>query len=152
MTTIPKFAPLRRSSGQDFRENYSRLRAFDARIICIPQANSKPLQRKERKKGMSLHRAQGWNNQSSMSFIAASYNVLASAYIQRAWYRRTPALVLDPAWRVPALVQRICKLNADLFCLQEVEPETFVALRTFLGERGYGGEYARKLAGRPEGL
>jgi len=87
-----------------------------------------------------------------MSFSVVSYNVLASAYIQRAWYRRTPALVLDPAWRVPALVQHISDLNADLFCLQEVEPETFVALRTFLGERGYGGEYARKLAGRPEGL
>jgi nocturnin len=87
-----------------------------------------------------------------MSFSAVSYNVLASAYISRAWYRRTPALVLDPSWRVPALVQHISQLNADLFCLQEVEPETFVALRTFLGERGYGGEYARKLAGRPEGL
>lgn len=87
-----------------------------------------------------------------MSFTAVSYNVLASAYITRAWYRRTPALVLDPAWRVPALVQYIAKLNADLFCLQEVEPETFVALRTFLGERGFSGEYARKLAGRPEGL
>jgi CCR4-NOT transcription complex subunit 6 len=87
-----------------------------------------------------------------MSFSVVSYNVLASAYIQRAWYRRTPALVLDPAWRVPALVQYISDLNADLFCLQEVEPESFVALRTFLGERGYSGEYARKLAGRPEGL
>jgi len=87
-----------------------------------------------------------------MSFSVVSYNVLASAYIQRAWYRRTPALVLDPAWRVPALVQHISNLNADLFCLQEVEPETFVSLRTFLGERGYSGEYARKLAGRPEGL
>ena len=87
-----------------------------------------------------------------MSFSVVSYNVLASAYIQRSWYRRTPALVLDPAWRVPALVQYIANLDADLFCLQEVEPETFVALRTFLGERGYRGEYARKLAGRPEGL
>lgn len=81
----------------------------------------------------------------------ATYNVLASAYVQRAWYRRTPALVLDPAWRVPALVQHISKLNADILCLQEVEPETFVALRTFLGERGYEAQYARKLAGRPEG-
>ena len=53
---------------------------------------------------------------------------------------------------MPALVQYIANLDADLFCLQEVEPETFVALRTFLGERGYLGEYARKLAGRPEGL
>jgi len=87
-----------------------------------------------------------------MSFSVVSYNILASAYIQRAWYRRTPALVLDPAWRVPALVQHISDLNADLFCLQEVEPETFVALRVSLGERGYAGEYARKLAGRLEGL
>ena len=73
-----------------------------------------------------------------MSFSLASYNVLASAYIQRAWYRRTPALVLNPAWRVPALVQNISRLNADLLCLQEVEPVTFVALRSYLGERGYG--------------
>lgn len=71
--------------------------------------------------------------------------------MQRAWYRRTPALVLDPAWRVPALVQHIAKLGADIFCLQEVEPETFVALRTFLGERGYGAQYARKFDGRPDG-
>ena len=65
-----------------------------------------------------------------MTFTAVSYNVLAAAYIQRAWYRRTPALVLDPTWRVPALVQYISLLNADLICLQEVEPVTFVALRT----------------------
>jgi endonuclease/exonuclease/phosphatase (EEP) superfamily protein YafD len=36
--------------------------------------------------------------------------------------------------------------------LQEVEPVTFVALRSYLGERGYVGDYARKIAGRPEGL
>jgi len=87
-----------------------------------------------------------------MSFSVASYNVLASAYIQRAWYRRTPGLVLDPAWRVPALVQYVSKLGADMFCLQEVEPETFVALRTTLAELGFGGQYARKLAGRPDGV
>lgn len=87
-----------------------------------------------------------------MSFSIASYNVLANAYIQRAWYRLTPGLVLDPAWRVPALVQHISKLGADMFCLQEVEPETFAALRTTLGERGYGSQYARKLGQRPDGV
>lgn len=87
-----------------------------------------------------------------MGFTVATYNVLASAYIQRAWYRRTPALVLDPAWRVPALVQHISKLGADMLCLQEVEPETFVALRTTLDERGYGGQYVRKLRQRPDGV
>lgn len=93
-----------------------------------------------------------WNNSGSMSFSVVSYNVLATAYIQRAWYPRTPALVLNPAWRVPALAQYIAKLDADLFCLQEVEPESFVALRTFLSDKGYAGEFARKLAGRPDGL
>lgn len=87
-----------------------------------------------------------------MSFTVATYNVLASAYIQRAWYRRSPTLVLESAWRVPALVSHISKLGADLLCLQEVEPETFVALRTTLGERGYGSQYARKLAQRPDGI
>src|SRR5918999_4186303 len=86
-----------------------------------------------------------------MSFTVATYNVLASAYIQRAHYPRTPAMVLNPAWRVPALVQYISRLKADILCLQEVEPETFVALRTSLGETGYGAQYARKYARRPEG-
>jgi mRNA deadenylase 3'-5' endonuclease subunit Ccr4 len=86
-----------------------------------------------------------------MSFTVASYNVLASAYIQRAHYPRTPAMVLNPAWRVPALVQYISRLKADILCLQEVEPEFFVALRTSLGEMGYGAHYARKYARRPEG-
>jgi mRNA deadenylase 3'-5' endonuclease subunit Ccr4 len=87
-----------------------------------------------------------------LSFSVASYNTLASAYIQRAWYRRSPRLVLEPAWRVPALVDYISKLNADLFCLQEIEAETFVALRATLGENGYGAHYARKQNGHPDGL
>jgi len=87
-----------------------------------------------------------------MAFTVATYNVLANAYIQRAWYPRTPALVLDPSWRVPALVQHISRLGADLLCLQEVEPETFMTLRTTLSERGYGGQYARKFARRPDGV
>ena len=86
-----------------------------------------------------------------MAFSVATYNVLASAYIQRAWYPRTPALVLDPAWRVPALVQHIAKLGADMLCLQELEPESFASLRAFLAGRGYSAQYARKQAGRPDG-
>jgi mRNA deadenylase 3'-5' endonuclease subunit Ccr4 len=85
-------------------------------------------------------------------FSVASYNVLAGAYIQRAWYPRTPATVLNPAWRVPALAQHVANLSADIFCLQEVEPETFATLRASLGERGYGAQYARQRAGRSDGL
>jgi mRNA deadenylase 3'-5' endonuclease subunit Ccr4 len=86
-----------------------------------------------------------------MSFTVATYNVLASAYIQRAHYPRTPAMVLNPVWRVPALVQYISSLKADILCLQEVESELFVALRISLGTMGYGAHYERKYARRPEG-
>jgi mRNA deadenylase 3'-5' endonuclease subunit Ccr4 len=85
-------------------------------------------------------------------FSVATYNLLASAYIERAWYPRSPALLLDPTWRVPALVRHVLRLGADLFCLQEVEPVTFAALRATLGEQGYGGQFARKLAQRPDGV
>ncbi|MBM4261094.1 MAG: hypothetical protein FJ145_06575 [Deltaproteobacteria bacterium] len=86
-----------------------------------------------------------------MSFLAASYNVLATAYVERAWYPRTPALLLNPAARVPALVQHIARLNADLLCLQEVEPPALAALRATLIGRGYDFQYARKRNNRPDG-
>lgn len=84
------------------------------------------------------------------SFVVGTYNVLASAYIQRARYPRSPALVLNPAWRVPALVQQISSLEADILCLQEVEPQTLAALNARLGSRGYSHRYARK-GGTAEG-
>lgn len=87
-----------------------------------------------------------------MSFSVATYNVLANAYVSRAWYPGTPAMVLDPAWRIPALVQHISALNADLLCLQEIEPDLLAPLRTGLAAIGYDGQYARKGAGRPDGL
>lgn len=86
-----------------------------------------------------------------MSFLAASYNVLATAYIERAWYPRTPALLLNPTCRVPALVQHIVSLNADLLCLQEVEPQTLAPLRATLAGEGYVFQYARKRNNRPDG-
>ena len=85
-------------------------------------------------------------------FTVATYNLLASAYINRAWYPRTPALVLNPAWRIPALAQYVSALDADLLCLQEVEPDVFATLRTSLAGSGYGVHYARKSAGRPDGV
>ncbi len=85
------------------------------------------------------------------SFLAATYNVLASVYIQRARYPRSPALVLDPAWRVPALVQQISSIEADILCLQEVEPQTLAALNARLVARGYSHRYARKSSGSAEG-
>ena len=86
-----------------------------------------------------------------MSFSVTTYNVLADAYANRAWYRRTPALVLDPIWRVPALVQYIAAFDAHIICLQEVEPHVLAALRLRLSLAGYGLQYGRKNACRPDG-
>jgi protein angel len=86
-----------------------------------------------------------------MWFSVASYNVLATAYIQRAQYPRTPALVLDPTWRIPALVQQISRFGADIICLQEVETETLAPLRIRLGALGYFAQYGRKGGGKPDG-
>jgi mRNA deadenylase 3'-5' endonuclease subunit Ccr4 len=87
----------------------------------------------------------------SLSFSAASYNVLATAYLPYVRYRRTPAMVLDPAWRIPALVHQITDLETDVICLQEVELDTFAALKNRLSSLGYVAQYARKQAGQPDG-
>jgi mRNA deadenylase 3'-5' endonuclease subunit Ccr4 len=85
------------------------------------------------------------------SFVVGTYNVLASAYIQRARYPRSPAMILSPAWRIPALVQLISGLEADILCLQEVEPETLAAINSRLGPCGHASRYARKGGHSPEG-
>lgn len=86
-----------------------------------------------------------------MSLSVASYNVLANAYVPYARYRRTPKMVLDPAWRIPALVQHVTDLRTDVLCLQEVELESFAALKSRLSSMGYAGQYTRKTGGKPDG-
>lgn len=86
-----------------------------------------------------------------MVFSVASYNILATAYITPRRYPRTPRMVLHPTWRMPALVQHVACLDADILCLQEVEVETFAALRARLGPLGYAAHYARKQGRQPEG-
>jgi mRNA deadenylase 3'-5' endonuclease subunit Ccr4 len=85
------------------------------------------------------------------SLTVATYNVLASAYVQRARYPRVSAIVLDPAWRVPALAQHITSFDTDVLCLQEVESATLGALRSRLGPSRHAARYARKNGGSPEG-
>ncbi|HME63197.1 MAG TPA: endonuclease/exonuclease/phosphatase family protein [Candidatus Binatia bacterium] len=87
-----------------------------------------------------------------MSFSLATYNVLANTYANRAWYRRTPSMVLNPAWRVPALVQHISALKTDVLCLQEVEPDVFATLRASLAASRYNVQYARKSGDHPDGV
>jgi mRNA deadenylase 3'-5' endonuclease subunit Ccr4 len=87
-----------------------------------------------------------------LSFSVATYNLLANAYINRGWYPRSPAIVLNPAWRIPILTQYVSALNADLLCLQEVEGDVLASLRSTLGASEYGVYYTPKAAGRPDGV
>jgi mRNA deadenylase 3'-5' endonuclease subunit Ccr4 len=86
-----------------------------------------------------------------MSFRAATYNVLATAYINPQWYKGVPAELLRPERRLPALVRHVEELEADLLCLQEVEDETFAALQRHLTRLGYQGLYEKKGRGKPDG-
>jgi protein angel len=85
------------------------------------------------------------------TFTAASYNVLANAYVQHSLYRRTPKMVLDPSWRLPAVTHQVADIGTDAICLQEVEMDTFAALRNRLNSLGYEAEYALKRGGKPDG-
>ncbi len=85
-----------------------------------------------------------------MSFTLASYNVLADSYVKPEYYPRARREHLDPAWRRPALVEHIAKLDADVVCLQEVERATFEAIRERLAAT-HTGEYAQKLMWKPDG-
>lgn len=86
-----------------------------------------------------------------MGFKVATYNVLASAYINRGWYPHTTESYLSPAWRVPAVAKRIRELAADILCLQEVEAVQFKAVADLLEPLGYHGQLALKGRGKPDG-
>ena len=86
-----------------------------------------------------------------MSFTVASYNVLANAYVHYGLYRRTPKMVLDPLWRMPAVVYQVASIGADVLCLQEVEVGTFAALKHRLKSLGYVGAARAQAGGKPDG-
>jgi endonuclease/exonuclease/phosphatase family metal-dependent hydrolase len=86
-----------------------------------------------------------------MSFTLATYNVLATAYIKPAWYPSTPPELLDPRQRVPALVEHLVSLRADVLCLQEVEAEVYAAIARRLSPLGYAGAWAQKGHAKPDG-
>jgi mRNA deadenylase 3'-5' endonuclease subunit Ccr4 len=84
-------------------------------------------------------------------FSVATWNILATSYIRREFYPKTPRQALDPAWRVPALASRAAALDVDILCLQEVEVPAFITLQESLGAAGYEGKYAGKGHNRPDG-
>jgi mRNA deadenylase 3'-5' endonuclease subunit Ccr4 len=86
-----------------------------------------------------------------MDFTVATYNVLATAYVKPEWYPLSPRELLDPLHRIPALVEHLAQLRADIFCLQEVEEVTYTAIAQRLSALGYGGTLARKGDDKPDG-
>lgn len=84
-----------------------------------------------------------------MSFNAVTYNVLAQSYIRPDRYPGVPPEHLEPAARQRLLVSHIAALDADLLCLQEVEPALLAALERVLGA-GHTTRYAQRPS-RPDG-
>ncbi len=78
-----------------------------------------------------------------------SWNVLADAYVKPEWFPNSEVRHLDPAWRRPALLDRFVSANADVLCLQEIEPDLFEAAKARLV--AYEGRYLAKV-GRPDGV
>lgn len=67
-------------------------------------------------------------------FSAATYNILADAYVRPDRYPLSPAAALDPGPRRRLLLDRIAALDVDLLCLQEVEPAAHAAIAERLGD------------------
>jgi len=86
-----------------------------------------------------------------MAFTVVSYNVLATAYIKPEWYPFTPSALLQDERRIPAIVDYVVRLQADILCLQEVEEPMFAAIDQRLCALGYRGQLTRKSQGKPDG-
>jgi mRNA deadenylase 3'-5' endonuclease subunit Ccr4 len=84
-----------------------------------------------------------------MTFSMVSWNILADAYVKPERYPLSPPDALDPARRRAVLLASIVELDADVYCLQEVERPSFDAIAARLGE-GYDGAFACK-RGKPDG-
>ena len=73
----------------------------------------------------------------------STYNVLAPAYVRASYYPVCTRDALERETRLPRLVRRIEALDADVLCLQEVEPG-------MLSLPGYVGHFLDK-RGKPDG-
>lgn len=85
-----------------------------------------------------------------MSFKVISWNILADAYIKTSYYPNVPPEALEPAGRRARLLDTLEAQQADLYLLQEVEPDAFQAITARLGA-GFEAHLAQK-PGRPEGV
>jgi endonuclease/exonuclease/phosphatase family metal-dependent hydrolase len=79
----------------------------------------------------------------------ASYNVLADGYIRRSFYPGTAPALLEPARRRAAVAAHVAALDADVVCLQEVEPAMQAAIAARLPGHAVEAEAKR---GKPDAV
>jgi mRNA deadenylase 3'-5' endonuclease subunit Ccr4 len=91
------------------------------------------------------------NSNMARSFSIASYNVLADSYVKPEWYSNVDPEVLRWDRRKFALADRVARLDADIICLQEVEPDAYALIAQSLGAKGYEGIYSKKGRDKPDG-
>lgn len=84
------------------------------------------------------------------TFTAVTYNVLAQSYVRADRYPLSSREALDPTRRHSLLSARIEALNADLLCLQELEPAIHDELRGRL-QATHHAAYVKR-GERPDGV
>jgi endonuclease/exonuclease/phosphatase family metal-dependent hydrolase len=62
-----------------------------------------------------------------------TWNILAQSFVQPKRYPKTPPEILEAQTRIPKVLARLKEINADVYCLQEVEPEMAVKIQGTLG-------------------
>lgn len=82
-------------------------------------------------------------------FTAATYNILADAYVRPDRYPFSPAAALAPGPRRALLLARVAALDVDVLCLQEVEQAAHAAIADRLGDAWLGLHAPRRR--RPDG-
>ena len=85
-----------------------------------------------------------------MPFSVVSYNILADAYINPAWYPSIAPSLLSARRRLPALSQRLQAMQVPILCLQEVEPKALACLENDFRRLSYRFHYLQK-RGKPDG-
>ncbi|MFI0444504.1 endonuclease/exonuclease/phosphatase family protein [Actinomadura sp. 6N118] len=84
------------------------------------------------------------------TFTAVTYNVLAQSFARPDRYPLCPPEALNPFRRHALLLTRLEELDADLLCLQELEPAIYDRLRARL-ETTHDAAYVQR-SQRPDGL
>lgn len=85
----------------------------------------------------------------ALTLRLVTYNVLADSYVSPEYCPFTPLECLEPRGRRARLLERLASLDADVLCLQELEPAVYQEVRAKLP--AWEPRYARKGEDKPDG-